>query len=157
VSSDLNPPRHGEGDRAQRGGGGSRFARRPQTYAARKLRREMTLPEGLLWQRLRGKQTGFKFRSQHPIGPYVVDFYCSSARLVVEVDGRAHDNAGRIERDRARDRFLIERGYEVLHLPAADILRDLDSAIAAIVAQAESPLRQPLRGCHLPASGEDLQ
>jgi very-short-patch-repair endonuclease len=84
VSESLEvPPRHGEGDHPKGGGGGSRFTRRPQTYIARKLRKAMTLPEGMFWQRLRGKQTGVKFRTQHRIGNYVVDFYCSSARLVV--------------------------------------------------------------------------
>jgi very-short-patch-repair endonuclease len=85
----------------------------------------MTLPEGMLWKRLRGKQAGVKFRNQHPIGSYVVDFYCSSARLVVEVDGMAHDNAERVDRDQARDLFLTEQGYDVLRLAAADVLRDV--------------------------------
>ncbi|OYW46099.1 MAG: hypothetical protein B7Z08_04465 [Sphingomonadales bacterium 32-68-7] len=150
------PPRDGEGDRAKRGGGGPRFTRRPQTYTARKLRKEMTLPEGMLWKRLRGKQLGLKFRSQHPIGPYVVDFYCATARLVVEVDGMAHDNAERAERDRVRDGYLIEHGYEVLRLPAADVLKDVDCALAAIVARAESPLHRAGGTVPLPASGEAL-
>ena len=150
------PPRDGEGDRAKRGGGGSRFTQRPEVYAARKQRKEQTLPEGMLWKRLRANRLGVKFRRQHPIGPYVVDFYCASARLVIEVDGSAHDNAVRLTRDRIRDSSLGELGYDVLRLAAADLLRDVDSAIAAIVARVESPLRQPLRGCHLPASGEAL-
>src|SRR5690606_15242759 len=115
-----NPPRHGEGDRAKRGGGGSRFTHRPETYTARKLRREMTLPEVLLWKELCGKKLGLKFRKQHPIPPYVVDFYCANARLIVEVDGFAHDNAERAARDALRDQALIEKGYDVLRLPASD-------------------------------------
>jgi very-short-patch-repair endonuclease len=124
---------------------------------ARKLRKEMTLPEVLLWNRLRGKKLGARFRSQHSIPPYVVDFYCASAKLVVEVDGTAHDNPERADRDATRDRALNEKGYEVLRLPASLILNAMDEALDAIVARVESPLRQPLRGCHLPASGEDLQ
>jgi very-short-patch-repair endonuclease len=157
VRGNQNPPRDGEGDRAKRGGGGSRFTRRPETYTARKLRREMTLPEVLLWNRLRRSQLGAKFRNQHPIPPYVVDFYCVSARLVVEIDGLAHDSSERSERDARRDQALIEKGYDVLRLPASLILSDMEAALAAIAARVESPLRQPLRGCHLPASGEDLQ
>jgi very-short-patch-repair endonuclease len=117
----------------------------------------MTLPEVLLWNRLRGKKLGARFRSQHPIPPYVVDFYCASARLVIEVDGLAHDNPERADRDARRDRALNEKGYDVLRLPASMILHAMDEALDAIVARVESPLRQPLRGCHLPASGEDLQ
>jgi very-short-patch-repair endonuclease len=107
-----------------------------------------------LWQRLRGKQTGFKFRRQHPIGPYVVDFYCSIVRLAVEIDGLAHDSADRVTRDEARDRFLTENGHDVLHLLASDIVRDLDGAVAAIVARGESPLHQPAAGPP-PRAGED--
>ena len=151
-----NPPRDGEGDRAKRGGGGSRFTRRPETYTARKLRKEMTLPEVLLWNRLRGKQLGVKFRKQHPLPPYVLDFYCPSVRLVVEVDGMAHDDAKRHERDLARDRFLTERGFDVLRLPASTILSDMDQALDAIAARVANPLHRACGTVPLPASGEDL-
>jgi hypothetical protein len=57
----------------------------------KRLRREMTPPERILWQLLRRKQLGVKFRRQHPIGPYIADFYSRDARLIVEVDGAAHD------------------------------------------------------------------
>lgn len=155
MSGGEDPPRHGEGDRAQRGGGGSRFTRRPETYTARKLRREMTLPEVLLWKDLRGKKLGLKFRNQHPIPPYVVDFYCASARLVVEIDGFAHDNAERATRDAKRDRTLIEKGYDVLRLPASLILEDRQAALDAIVARAAKPLHRACGTVPLPASGED--
>ena len=96
----INPPRHGEGDRAKRGGGGvSCTLRRPEIYEARRARREMSLPEVLLWQRLKGSPQGIAFRKQHPIGQYRADFYCALARLVIEVDGIAHDLGDRPERD----------------------------------------------------------
>jgi very-short-patch-repair endonuclease len=116
----------------------------------------MTLPEVLLWNCLRGQKLGLKFRKQHSIPPYVVDFYCASTRLVIEVDGLAHDNAERADRDTKRDKELIGKGHDVLRLPASLILSDMEAALHAIVARAENPLRQPLRDCHLPASGEDL-
>jgi len=153
---DSTPPRDGEGDRAKRGGGGSRFTRRPETYAARKLRREMTLPEVLLWNRLRRNQLGVKFRKQHSIPPYVVDFYCASARLVVEVDGLAHDNAERQQRDAARDQALLQKGYDVLRLPASLILADMDEALDAIVARVGSPLHRACGTVPLPTSGEEF-
>ncbi|WP_299328482.1 endonuclease domain-containing protein [Parasphingopyxis sp.] len=151
----MSPPRHGEGDRAQRGGGGSASLRRPETYTARRLRREMTLPETLLWKQIRGKRLGHKFRRQYPIGPYIADFYCSSARLVVEIDGQAHDNAIRSERDVNRDRFFAENGYSVLHIRAAEILSNMEEALQVIASRVESPLHQPSAGPP-PRTGEDI-
>ena len=63
---------------------------------ARKLRKEMTLPEALLWRLLKGKPMGVKFRKQHPIGEFVVDFYCAEKRLGIEIDGIAHDKMQRL-------------------------------------------------------------
>jgi very-short-patch-repair endonuclease len=153
----VNPPRDGEGDRAQRGGGGYRQMRRPEVDRARKLRRAMSLPEVLLWQRLRGVTTDAKFRRQHQIGPYVVDFFCREASLVVEVDGAAHDAGNRPANDEVRDSFLRENGYNVIHIPAADVLRDADGVAAAIAALvlADTPLHHPADGPP-PRAGEDL-
>ena len=152
----VNPPRHGEGDHAKHGGGGSPPSRRPETYTARKLRREMSLPEVLLWQRLRGSQLGVKFRRQHPIGSYITDFYCSSLRLVIEVDGDAHNMGDRPARDVSRDTFLKENGYKVLRIAASDILKDMDAVVASIAAITESPLHhQPLAGGPPPRAGEE--
>ena len=67
---------------------------------ARKLRRKMTLPEVILWHWLRQRPEGLKFRRQHPTGPYVLDFFCSDARLAIEVDGEAHSRGNRPDRVR---------------------------------------------------------
>src|SRR5690606_41310997 len=93
----------------------------------------------------------------YPIPPYVVDFYCANARLIVEVDGFAHDNAERAARDALRDQALIEKGYDVLRLPASLILNDMEAALNAIVARAANPLHRACGTVPLPASGEDLQ
>jgi very-short-patch-repair endonuclease len=108
---------------------------------ARALRRKMTLPEVLLWQQLRGgKLNGLQFRRQHPIGPYIVDFYCPAARLVIEVDGRVHEDKDRLEHDRRRDEWLIGRNVRVLRICATDILRDknMENVLAGI-AHAAAP------------------
>ena len=85
----------------------------------------MTFPEVLLWQALRGGQVGgLRFRRQHPIGPYVLDFYCPALRLAVEIDGAAHDNPDRAGRDLRRDAWLAGQGIRVLRVPAADILSE---------------------------------
>ena len=129
---------------------------RPEVALARKLRREMSYPEVLLWQRLRGKAASAKFRKGHPIGPYVADFYCAAARLVVEVDGEIHAQPGAIVHDRNRDRFLQENGYQVVRVNASDILRDADAVAASIGALAGRPLHQPSAGPP-PRAGEDME
>ncbi len=150
-----NPPRDGEGDRAKRGGGGSRFTRRPEVYTARRQRRELSLPEVLLWRELKGQPGRLRFRRQHPIKPYFADFYCAAAKLVIEIDGIAHNMGDRPARDVERDAFLETKGYRVLRIPASDVLADV-SATAQAIMQAADPLRQSLRDCHLPMNGEDL-
>ena len=123
---------------------------------ARKLRREMTLPEVLLWQAFRQRPDGLKFRKQRPAGDYVLDFYCPSARLAIEVDGAAHDGATRVDRDVRRDAWLEAWGVRVLRIPAAVILADVANAVTTIVAAAslDQPLHQPAAGPP-PHAGED--
>jgi very-short-patch-repair endonuclease len=153
-----NPTRDGEGDRRPKagGGGGGPTLRRPAVYAARRLRRTMSLPEVLLWQRLRGSPGGLAFRKQHPIDPYVADFYCSASKLVIEVDGEAHDRGDRPQRDEARTAFLQGRGYQVLRIAAEDVLKDPDGVAASIVAYAADPLHhRAARGGPPPRPGED--
>ncbi|MGN6269578.1 MAG: endonuclease domain-containing protein [Sphingomonas sp.] len=155
----TDPPRNGEGDRdAKRRGGGAAIPNVPPAVErARKLRREMSYPEVLLWQRLRGSPMGIKFRRQHPFGPdYAVDFYCPAARMAVEVDGEVHSISGAPERDARRDSYLRSRGIKVVRIPARDILRDADCVAEAIVALASAPLhhRPPADGPP-PRSGED--
>jgi very-short-patch-repair endonuclease len=115
---------------------------------ARRLRREMTLPEILLWRALRRKTLGgLRFRKQHAIGEYVLDFYLPSARLAVEVDGLAHDMGDNPERDAGRDAWLAERGIKVLRIPARDILdeRVIEGTLQAIaeLGRARSALPPP--------------
>ena len=115
---------------------------------ARRLRREMTLPEGLLWRELRGKRTGLKFRRQFPVLDYVADFACAEVRLLIEIDGIAHDLGDRPERDVRRDMILTERGWRVVRIAAGDILKD-----AGTVAQSIASLAGSLRPLHHPAGG----
>ena len=85
--------------------------------------------EWKLWWRIRNRRLGVRFKRQVPIGPYVVDFLCPAARLVVEVDGPQH----RPETDAPRDRFLMDRGYRVLRLRVTRFEDDVRWAIAEIV------------------------
>jgi CreA protein len=116
---------------------------------ARELRGNLTLPEVVLWQSLRqGRLAGLRFRRQHAIGPFIVDFYCPSARLAVEVDGHIHDDAGQVRYDRRRDAFLSAHGVRVLRFAAGDVLQDerLEGVLAAILDTTSAPsgsLRSP--------------
>ncbi|HEU5286398.1 MAG TPA: endonuclease domain-containing protein [Sphingomicrobium sp.] len=111
---------------------------------ARSLRRALTLPEGLLWRALRRRPSNLKFRRQHPCGPFVLDFYCESAKLGIEVDGMAHDMGARPSRDAGRDLWLSEQGIRVLRIPARHVLQDLEAVIRQIIAACH-PSTTPLR------------
>ncbi|WP_369821490.1 endonuclease domain-containing protein [Novosphingobium sp. CF614] len=123
---------------------------------ARKLRKEMTLPEVLLWRELRGKPRGLKFRRQFPIAGYVADFACVEVRLLIEVDGIVHDMGERPAHDARRDAILDASGWQVMRIPATTILADLTGTATSMVAFAES--LRPLRPCGAPPrSGEESE
>ena len=100
---------------------------------ARELRREMTPAEKLLWSRLRNKRLdGLKFRRQHPLGPFIADFYCAACRLVVEIDGDIHDLQP--EREAARTEQFAQYGYRVIRFRNKQVLNDIEDVLAAIEA-----------------------
>ena len=102
-----------------------------KTYKnARRLRRELSLPEKLLWVRLR--RADVRIRRQHPIGTYVLDFYCPAAKLGIEVDGAAHDFGSRPQRDEDRSRWLLAQGIEVMRISAKEVLAHPDSVADAL-------------------------
>ena len=115
---------------------------------ARTLRREMGLPEVLLWQALRARPGEFKFRRQHPAGPYVLDFFYARSALAIEVDGEAHNRGNRPERDLVRDSWLAAEGVAVCRVAAADLLSDLNAVVSHIVNFASTglPLHRPSAG-----------
>jgi very-short-patch-repair endonuclease len=90
------------------------------------MRKNLSLPEVLLWQHLRGGRLGWKFRRQHAIGPYFADFYCHELKLILEIDSSWH--SGRHEHDARRDEWMKANGYRVLRIPAQAVLRDSDYA-----------------------------
>lgn len=102
---------------------------------SRQLRREMSPAERLLWRELRKRPAGLKFRKQHPAGPYTADFFCHAARLVVEVDGEAHDRGDRPRRDAERDKWFVARKFGVLRIPAEEVFRNLEGVVAGLVAR----------------------
>jgi very-short-patch-repair endonuclease len=101
---------------------------------ARHLRRVLTVPEARLWNRLRQRAPGKPvFRRQHPIGPYVIDFYCAKAKLAIEIDGISHDMGDRPQRDERRDAWPKEQGVTVVRIPATELSHGIDEIADAIV------------------------
>lgn len=99
---------------------------------ARRLRRRLTDAERALWRNLRDRQLdGHKFRRQHPLGRFVVDFVCLEERLVVELDGGQH--ALRKNADTARTAWLNREGYRVLRFWNNEVLRNTDGVLAEIL------------------------
>jgi very-short-patch-repair endonuclease len=110
--------------------------------AAQRLRRKLSVPEARLWNRLRWRAPGKPvFCRQHPIGPYIIDFYCAKARLAVEIDGASHDLGDRPQRDMRRDAWLEERGITVVHIAASELTRNVDEATDSIVRMASDLIR----------------
>jgi very-short-patch-repair endonuclease len=108
---------------------------------ARHLRRSATIAEIRLWSRLRRKQLeGFRFRRQHPLGSYIVDFFCPETRLIIEVDGGQHgeENA----HDAARTEWLEASGYRVVRFWNNDVLSNTEGVLVAILEalRAQTPL-----------------
>jgi very-short-patch-repair endonuclease len=114
---------------------------------ARQLRREQTEAEEILWQALRNRQLdGMKFRRQHPLGRFIVDYCCLERRLVIELDGSIHDV--QMERDEERSYHLRAEGYTILRFANDHVMRDLHSVLAIIHDDATSP--------PLPRTGEGV-
>jgi very-short-patch-repair endonuclease len=110
-----------------------RFIRR-----ARHLRREQTNAESLLWQALRNRNLArWKFRRQHPIDRFIVDFVCLDARLVVELDGATHSTDREIRRDVERTDILEACGYHVMRFANVEVHNNLDGVTETILAELE--------------------
>lgn len=105
---------------------------------ARRLRRNLSLPEARLWRCLKARgPTQPVFRRQHPIGPFVIDFFCAKARLAIEIDGIAYDMANRPAHDARRDAWLTSHGITVIRIPAVDLMQRFDETADGILRIAE--------------------
>ncbi len=96
----------------------------------RELRKNLTPQEAKLWKHIRFCRSGFKFRRQHSIGNFIVDFYCAEKRLIIEVDGGVHLESK--ENDAARDEYLQNLNYKVVRFWNSEIESDLDRVIKDI-------------------------
>lgn len=101
---------------------------------ARDLRKSMTPAEKILWEKLKGKSIeGYKFRRQHPISNYIVDFYFHSAKLVIELDGSIHDLSEQKEYDSGRQYELQELGLKVLRFKNEEVIKSLEKVLSKIL------------------------
>ncbi|TXL69435.1 endonuclease domain-containing protein [Vineibacter terrae] len=99
----------------------------------RDLRRDMTDAERRLWHALRGRRfEGVKFTRQYAIGPYVVDFVCRGARLIIEIDGDQHGRDEGVAADDARTMVLEQNGYRVIRFWNAEVLKNLDGVLQVL-------------------------
>lgn len=113
-------------------------ATRNSMRSAKRLRRQMTPPEALLWKLLQGSPAGIKFRRQYAIGPYVTDFYCPSAKLVIEIDGQIHNFGPHADRDIRRDEAIAEFGVRVERIAACDVMRNVAGVAQSIIELCEA-------------------
>jgi very-short-patch-repair endonuclease len=110
-----------------------RDAERTSIKRAKQLRRHLTDAETILWSRLRCGLNGYRFRRQHPIGPYVADFACALRRLVIEVDGDTHSTDEQIEHDRRRALYLSGRDWTIFRVANEDVFKRLDTVLDGIL------------------------
>ena len=111
-----------------------RFRPGASTGRRRELRQAETDAELLLWQRLRARQVGgWKFRRQHSLGPFILDFYCAEASLAIELDGDQHADGPTREYDERRSAYLAMQWIRVLRFSDRDVLREPTSVLEAIV------------------------
>ena len=116
----------------------------PLIEAARSLRKNMTDTEQMAWHCLRRKQLGgFRFRRQHPIERFVLDFYCCEAKLAIELDGGQHNEPDARLRDNERTEFLQHRGIRVIRFWNSEVLENLEGVLQKIYAELQAPPSQP--------------
>jgi very-short-patch-repair endonuclease len=109
-----------------------------QRVRARSLRANFTNAERIIWSALRGhRMSGARFRRQTPIGPYIVDFVCHAARLVIEIDGGQHFESKEEQRDARRDAYLTGKGFRVLRFNNHDVMSNRQGVLETIAAAIE--------------------
>ena len=110
---------------------------------SQKLRKSASPPEKILWTILRNKQTGFKFRRQHPIGPFIADFYSQEAHLIIEIDGAQHYTPEAQTYDHQRDGYLRSLGLDILRIPSVEIIQNLNGVVFTIQDRCRNRIYDP--------------
>ena len=100
---------------------------------AQELRKAMTHAEELLWSHLKQKPEGYKFRRQHPFGPYIFDFYCHKAKLVIEVDGSVHESEEVKTNDEIRQKAIEDSGLRILRFKIEQVIQEIEAVVNEIM------------------------
>jgi very-short-patch-repair endonuclease len=123
---------------------------------AQRLRHDMTDAERKIWKHLRAHRfEGASFRRQTPIGPYIADFVCHSAKLIIEIDGSQHYEAAGRAADATRDAYLKAKGFEILRFSNADVLTNLAGTLEAILLHMKT--KSPLPTSPASGGGEEIE
>lgn len=109
---------------------------------AREMRQPQTPAEATLWQNLRNRNLKYKFRRQHPIDRFIIDFYCAEAKLLIEIDGDSHLQKEQIEYDEARTEYLEELGYKLIRFTNDDVRYNIHAVVDEIVRVIESRITE---------------
>ena len=119
------------------------------TYKDRRqtLRNDPTMAELVLWQKLNHGQLGHKFRRQQSIGHYIVDFYCPTAKVIVELDGSIHGEGNNREKDKTRQLFLEAQGFIVLRYRNDQIKHEMTTVLQDIKRYCETAINHPASDC----------
>lgn len=117
----------------------------PILQAAREMRQPQTPAEATLWRALRNRNLKYKFRRQHPIKRFIIDFYCAQAKLCIEIDGASHLEPGQQEYDAARTAYLEDLSYKVIRFTNDDVRYNIHAVVDEIIRTIESTIN-PLPG-----------
>ncbi len=109
---------------------------------ARELRQPQTPAESTLWNFLRNRNLKYKFRRQHPIDFFIIDFYCAEAKLLIEIDGSSHLEIEQQEYDQARTEYLEASGYKVIRFTNDDIRYSIHAVVTEIIEEVESRIKK---------------
>jgi very-short-patch-repair endonuclease len=110
----------------------------PVLLRSRELRHPQTPAEATLWRHLRGRNLVYKFRRQHPLDQFIVDFYCAEAKLCIEIDGGSHFEIEQEEYDKVRTDFLEQLGYQVIRFTNDDVRYNINAVVDEIVRAIEN-------------------
>lgn len=110
---------------------------------AREMRQPQTAAEATLWRAVRNRNLVYKFRRQHPIDRFIIDFYCAQAKLCIELDGESHLEPDQMEYDKVRTEYLKGLGYKVIRFTNNDVRYNIHAVVDTIVKEIESILSTP--------------
>ena len=130
---------------------------KPQINKRRDNRKNPTEPEKCFWSWVRGRQLGCKFRRQHGIGQYIVDFYCAEYALIVELDGESHFTSEGINADKLRTAFLISKGFRILRFSNLEVMQNKEGVLISLLGYLKSTAIKSNPTPALPLSGEGVE